>query len=58
MIRLPSRVIRWMPVAGSTGYHVYRSRTDQLPDYGECLVGSVRGTTTAIPEHPAIGVAF
>ena len=52
--------IVWDGLAGTDGYHVYRSTGADLPfgNFGHCLQGSIRGTSADVPADPPPGVAY
>ncbi len=54
------QTLTWNTVAVAEGYHVYRgTRADLVAgDYGDCLVGSVQGTSASDAETPPTGILF
>jgi YD repeat-containing protein len=51
--------LEWTPIPDAAGYHVYRDLVSELANgAGECLLGSVQGTSAEIPEDPPPGQAF
>jgi YD repeat-containing protein len=57
---LPSEdVLDWDAVPGAVGYNVYRGEVTSLQtSYGECLLGSVQGTTAQVPDDPVVGEGY
>ncbi|ANM29770.1 hypothetical protein ABI59_09555 [Acidobacteria bacterium Mor1] len=52
--------LAWTAASGAAGHHIYRGTLSGLAggDDGQCLIGSIPGTTATVADDPAPGTGF